>query len=103
MSIIIKLTKSPRNFCSFKHVIQTCPKRNESFSSTTQQSSKLKTILKASLLGITIGVPVGVLVTTGYSWYADKELAKTHHLIGKEQKIEVLKEKPQVPVSRKVC
>ncbi|XP_076247537.1 prostaglandin E synthase Su(P) [Calliopsis andreniformis] len=102
MSVLIKLSKSPRNFYSFKNVIQSCPRRNESFSSAAQQSSKLKTILKTSLLGITVGVSVGFLVTSGYSWYTDKEVAKTYHLVGKEEKIKPLAEKPDVAVSRKI-
>ncbi|XP_076686767.1 prostaglandin E synthase Su(P) [Andrena cerasifolii] len=103
MSVLIKLSNSPRNFCSFKNVIQRFSRRNESFSSAARQSSTLKTVLKTSLLGITVGVPVGVLVTWGYSWYLDKEASKTYHLIGKEQKVQALKDKPEVPVSRTIA
>lgn len=82
--------------------IQRYPKRNESFLSASRQSSLLKTIFKASLVGISIGFPVGIIITTGYSWYINKKAAKTYHLEGKEKKIKVLQEKPSVPVSREV-
>ncbi|KZC05169.1 PREDICTED: prostaglandin E synthase 2 [Dufourea novaeangliae] len=97
MSVLIKLSKFPQNLNSFKHIIQTCPRRNESFSSAARESSR-RTILKASL----IGVSVGVLTTAGYSIYSSIQSSKTYHLEGKEQKFEALKEKPQVPVSRKI-
>ncbi|XP_053980255.1 prostaglandin E synthase 2 [Hylaeus volcanicus] len=98
MSVLIKLSKLPKNFKSFDNVFQMCPRRNESFSSATRQSSTTKTIFKTSLLGIS----VGVLVTAGYSWYSDIQKSKTYHLDGKEYKIKVLKEKPSVPVSRQI-
>lgn len=82
--------------------IQRYPKRNESFLSASRQSSLLKTIFKASLVGISIGFPVGIIITTGYSWYINKKAAKTYHLEGKEKKIKILQEKPSVPVSREV-
>ncbi|KOC63967.1 Prostaglandin E synthase 2 [Habropoda laboriosa] len=102
MPILQRLSKLPRNLYSFKNIIQKYPKRNESFLSTSRQSSRLKTVLKASLIGISVGFPVGVVITISYSWYVNKEASKTYHLQGKVQKIEILKEKPQVPVSRKV-
>lgn len=102
MSILKRLLKLPQNIYSFKNVIQKYPKRNESFLSTSGQSSTLKTVIKASLVGISVGLPVGIIITSGYSWYINKNGAKTYHLEGKEHKIELLSHKPQVPISRKV-
>ncbi|XP_076753077.1 prostaglandin E synthase Su(P) [Xylocopa sonorina] len=102
MPILQKLTKLSRNLLSFENVIQRYPGRNESVLSASRQTSTLKTVLKASLVGISIGLPVGVAVTTGYSWYVNKEASKTYHLEGKERKIEILQNKPPVPVSRKI-
>lgn len=102
MPILHRLTKFPRNIYSYKNVIQNCSKRNESFLSTSRQSSTLKTLFKASLVGITVGLPVGAVITTGYTWYVNKEASKTFHLQGKEQKVQVLAEKPAVPISRTV-
>ncbi|KAG9430370.1 prostaglandin E synthase 2 isoform X1 [Apis mellifera carnica] len=101
MSILQRLSKLPQNLYCFTN-IQRYPKRNESFLSASRQSSLLKTIFKASLVGISIGFPVGIIITTGYSWYINKKAAKTYHLEGKEKKIKVLQEKPSVPVSREV-
>lgn len=70
--------------------------------STSRQSSTLKTVLKASLVGISIGLPVGIVITTGYNWYVNKQAAQRFHLQGKEEKIKVLQEKPAVPISRKI-
>ncbi|CAL7943655.1 unnamed protein product [Xylocopa violacea] len=102
MPILQRLTKLSRNLYSFKNVIQNYPRRNESFLSASRQTSTLKTVLKASLIGISIGFPVGVVITTGYSWYVNKEASKTYHLEGKVRKIEILQNKPPVPVSRKI-
>lgn len=99
MSILVKLSKLSQNFYSFKNIIQKCSKRNINFSSATQQPSTIKTIFKTSLLGIS----VGVLITTSYSWYLNTQNSKTYHLDGTEYKIKALKEKPAVPISRKVC
>lgn len=101
MSILQRLSKLPQNLYCFTN-IQRYPKRNESFLSASRQSSLLKTIFKASLVGISIGFPVGIIITTGYSWYINKKAAKTYHLEGKEKKIKILQEKPSVPVSREV-
>ncbi|XP_006623672.1 prostaglandin E synthase 2 isoform X1 [Apis dorsata] len=101
MSILQRLSKLPQNLYCFAN-IQRYPKRNESFLSASRQSSLLKTIFKASLVGISIGFPVGIIITTGYSWYINKKAAKTYHLEGKEKKIKILQEKPSVPVSREV-
>ncbi|CAK9811084.1 Prostaglandin E synthase 2 [Anthophora plagiata] len=102
MLILKRLSNLSRNLNSFKNIIQKCPKRNESFLSTSRQGSILKTVLKASLIGVSIGFPVGVAITTGYSWYVNREASKTYHLQGKVKKIEILEEKPPVTVSRKV-
>lgn len=98
-----KLSRLSQNVYSFKNIVQKYPTRNESFLSTSRQSSTFKTVLKASLVGISIGFPVGVVITSGYSWYINRDGSKTYHLEGKEQTVEVLKEKPQVPISRQVC
>lgn len=102
MSILQRLSRFPQNLYYVKNVIKRYPKRNESILSASRQSSMLRTVFKASLVGISIGFPVGIAITTGYSWYKDMEVSKTFHLQGKEEKIKVLKEKPPVPVSREV-
>ncbi|XP_034183884.1 prostaglandin E synthase Su(P) [Osmia lignaria lignaria] len=102
MSMLRKLSRLPQNVYSFKNLVQKYPTRNESFLSAARQSSTFKTVLKASLVGISIGFPIGVVITSGYSWYINKNGSKTFHLEGKEQIVEVLKEKPQVPISRQI-
>ncbi|XP_068968237.1 prostaglandin E synthase 2 [Bombus flavifrons] len=102
MSILQRLSKFPQNLYYVKNVIKRYPKRNESILSASRQSSMLRTVFKASLVGISIGFPVGIAITTGYSWYKDMEASKTYHLQGKEEKIKILKEKPPVPVSREI-
>ncbi|XP_076634278.1 prostaglandin E synthase Su(P) [Colletes latitarsis] len=96
MSVLLKLLNS-RNWYSLKNVIQTCPRRNESFS-TIRQSSTVKTVLKTSL----VGVSVGVIITTGYTWYSNIQNSKTFHLDGNKYEIKALKEKPTIPISRKI-
>lgn len=96
MSALIKFVKVPQNLHSFKQILVACPRRNASFSSAVRPTAR--TILKASLIGIS----VGVLTTSGYSIYASIQNSKTYHLEGKVQKIEALKEKPQVKVSRQI-
>lgn len=96
MSALIKFVKVPQNLHSFKQILVACPRRNASFSSAARPTGR--TILKASLIGIS----VGVLTTSGYSIYTSIQNSKTYHLEGKVQKIEALKEKPQVTVSRQI-
>lgn len=43
-----------------------------------------------------------MLITTSYSWYLNTQNSKTYHLDGTEYKIKALKEKPAVPISRKI-
>ncbi|KAK9307510.1 hypothetical protein QLX08_002141 [Tetragonisca angustula] len=102
MSILQRLSRYPQNLYCLKNVIQRCPKRNESVLSASRQSSILKTVFKASLVGISVGFPVGIAITQGYTWYRNKEASQTYHLQGKEQKTKILQEKPPVPVSREV-
>ena len=102
MSILQRLSRYPQNLYCLKNVIQRCPKRNESVLSASRQSSILKTVFKASLVGISVGFPVGIAITQGYTWYRNKEASQTYHLQGKKQKTKILQEKPPVPVSREV-
>ncbi|XP_076661418.1 prostaglandin E synthase Su(P) [Halictus rubicundus] len=96
MSALIKFVRVPQNLHSFKQILLAYPRRNASFSSAARPTGR--TILKASIIGIS----VGVLTTTGYSIYTSIQNSKTYHLEGKVQKIEALKEKPQVKVSRQI-
>ncbi|XP_017756476.1 PREDICTED: prostaglandin E synthase 2 [Eufriesea mexicana] len=102
MFILQRLSKFPQNLHCIKNVMQRYPKRNESFLSSPGPSSMLKNVVKASLVGISIGFPVGVAITMSYSWYINKEASKTYHLEGKEEKIEIIQKKPLVPISREV-
>nr|XP_031831142.1 prostaglandin E synthase 2 [Nomia melanderi] len=97
MSVLTKSLKLSQNFHTFKYILK-CPRRNESFSSTTQPFTRKKTVLKASLIGMT----VGALTATGYSIYSNIEKSKTYHLEGTKREIQVLEAKPQVPVSRQI-
>ncbi|XP_043252580.1 prostaglandin E synthase 2 [Colletes gigas] len=96
MSMLLRLLSS-RNFYSLKNVIQTCPRRNESVS-RIQQTSMAKTVLRTSLVGVT----VGVIVTTGYTWYSSMQASKNFPLNEVKYEIKTLKEKPTVPISRKI-
>ncbi|XP_033339571.1 prostaglandin E synthase Su(P) [Megalopta genalis] len=97
MSALIKLLKLPQNFHCSKQILLKCPRRNESSSPAAQRSTR-GTILKASFIGIS----VGVFTSIGYSIYTSIQNAKNYHLEGTVHKIEALKEKPQVPVSRQI-